>query len=127
MPPVVSITEPISGSSVIVPSSVQLEASATSSDSTISSVTYYYAGSTKIGASSASPYKVAWKNPAAGGYSITAVAKDAKGLTATSSAVALTVTQDPAPTVTLVAAPKSGTSLIGPATISLSATASSTD
>ena len=127
MPPVVAITEPASGASVIVPSTVTLEAIATSADSTISSVTYYYAGTTKIGSSSAVPYKVAWKNPPAGSLSITAVAKDANGLTTTSSAVALSVTQDPAPTVTMTAAPKSGTSLIGPATVTLSASATSAD
>jgi len=127
VPPVVAITEPASGASVIVPSTVTLEATATSADSTISSVTYYYAGTTKIGSSSAVPYKVAWKNPPAGSLSITAVAKDANGLTTTSSAVALSVTQDPAPTVTMTAAPKSGTSLIGPATVTLSASATSAD
>ncbi|MFY9924378.1 MAG: Ig-like domain-containing protein [Opitutaceae bacterium] len=87
-----AITAPASGTSVIGPTSIQLTASATSPDSTISSVTFFQ-GATKLGASTTAPYHYTWKSVAAGSYSLTAVAKDAHGLSTTSSAVAITVTQ----------------------------------
>lgn len=128
-PPVVSVTAPVAGASYIGPTSIQLEATASSPDSTVASVTFYNNGTSRIGAATLSEgaYAYSWKGVKAGNYSITAVAKDALGASATSSAVAITVTQDPAPSVTLSAAPKSGPMLIAPATLLLSATATSAD
>ena len=128
-PPVVSVTAPVAGASYIGPTSIQLEATASSPDSTIASVTFYNNGTSRIGAATLSEgaYAYSWKGVKAGNYSITAVAKDALGASATSSAVAITVTQDPAPSVTLSAAPKSGPMLIAPATLLLLATATSAD
>jgi hypothetical protein len=124
-PPVVSITAPTSGSSFIGPTAIQLNVSATSPDSTIASVAFYQ-GASKITTVTKAPYQYIWKNVAAGSYSVTAVAKDALGLSSTSSAVALTVTQDQPPVVSLTA-PTGGALLIGPATIPLTATAFSPD
>jgi Bacterial Ig domain/Putative Ig domain len=121
-PPVVTLTSPVSGLTLFGPTSIQLGATATSSDSTIASVTYSY-GTTKIGASGAAPYTFTWKNIQPGTYSIKATAKDGLGVTGTSAASTITVVKDPGPTVTLVVAPKTGASLIGPLTLELSATA----
>ena len=110
---------------MIGPTSIQLTASATSPDSTISSVTFFQ-GATKLGASTTAPYHYTWKSVAAGSYSLTAVAKDAHGLSTTSSAVAITVTQDQPPVVSLTA-PANGAMLVGPASIPLIATATSPD
>ena len=120
-----AITAPASGTSVIGPTSIQLTASATSPDSTISSVTFFQ-GATKLGAATTAPYHYTWKSVAAGSYSLTAVAKDAHGLSTTSSAVAITVTQDQPPVVSLTA-PANGAMLVGPASIPLIATATSPD
>ncbi|HXN34916.1 MAG TPA: Ig-like domain-containing protein [Opitutaceae bacterium] len=126
-PPVVSITEPAPGLSVVGPTTIQLEASASSPDSTIASVTYNISGgTTKTVKETVSPYKYNWTNVAAGSYSITAVAKDALGLTASSGAVQITVVQDQPPVVTL-SVPASGSMLIAPASMTLFATASSPD
>jgi len=128
-PPVVSITEPASGTSVIYPTSVTLNATASSSDSTVKSVTYYYnSGATKIATETLAPYKYVWSKAPVGTYSVTAVAKDALGvLSAQSAPVALTVNPDQPPVVTMTATPASGFTNIGPETISLAATATSAD
>jgi chitinase len=78
-PPVVSITSPAPGTSVIGPTTIELEASASSPDSTISSITYFK-GATKLATETSPPYQYDWKNAVAGTYSITAVAKDALGV-----------------------------------------------
>jgi hypothetical protein len=122
--PVVAITSPAPGTSVIGPATILLESSASSSDSTITNVTYFK-GTTKIATETAPPYQYTWTKVVAGTYSITAIAKDALGLSGTSNAVALTVSQDPPPIVSIAASPSGGSTLIGPATISLSAAASS--
>jgi hypothetical protein len=124
-PPTVSITAPANGTSVIGPATIQLVASASSSDSTIANVAFYN-GATKLATVTTSPYQFTWKKVAAGSYSITAVAKDALGISAMSAPVSITVTQDQPPVVSLTA-PASGAMLIGPATIPLTATASSPD
>ena len=120
------MTMPISGQSIVGPTAVTLETTASSSDSTISSVTYYYNSlSNKIGSSSASPYKVSWKNAPAGAYTLFAVAKDKLGVTAQSANVSVTIVQDQAPSVTLTATPATGFTNIVPETIDLMASASS--
>lgn len=121
-PPVVSITEPDSGATIVGPTTITLEASASSSDSTIKSVTYYIGGgATKLATETVSPYKYNWPKVSAGSYSVTAVAKDALGLSSSPSApVNITVTQDQLPAVTL-SQPLPGSMLIGPASIPLSA------
>lgn len=127
-PPLVSMTMPISGQSIVGPTTITLESTASSSDSTISSVTYYYNSlSNKIGSSSASPYKVSWKNAPAASYILFAVAKDKLGLTAQSANMSVTIIQDQAPSVTLTATPATGFTNIVPETIDLLATASSPD
>jgi Bacterial Ig domain len=127
-PPVVSITEPTPGFSIVGPTAIQLEAAASSSDSSISSVTYYD-GTKKLATETAGPsYLYEWKNGAVGTHSLTAVAKDALGLSSpASSPVAVTVIQDQAPVVSLTAVPAANYGMIGPTSILLTATASSPD
>lgn len=125
--PTVSITMPASGLTVVGPTTIQLEASASSPDSTIKSVTYSVNGTTKATVSVA-PYKYNWTKVPAGSYAITAVAKDALGLTsAPSAAVNATVLLDQAPTVTMTVMPHTGFTNIGPETLDLAANPSSTD
>jgi uncharacterized protein (DUF2141 family) len=88
----------------------------------------FYANATLIGSDTSTPFGTTWTNVAAGSYSLTAVATDNGGGSATSAPVSLTVigsTNQP-PTVTLTS-PASGSSITAPATISLTATASDPD
>jgi len=126
-PPVVSVTTPTDGMSFVGPAAIQLQASATSSDSTIKSVTYSWNGKT-LATETVSPYIFNWKNVVAGSYAITAVAKDALGIASAQSApVNITVTQDQAAAVTLSVVPASGFTSIGPETLDLEASVTTGD
>jgi hypothetical protein len=87
-PPTVSITSPASGASVAVGSSVAISASASDSNG-IASVQFLVNG-TPVGTDSTAPYSVSWTPPAAGSYTLTAVATDNAGGKATSAAIAVT-------------------------------------
>jgi chitinase len=120
------MTSPANGASFISPGTVVLKATATSSGSTIASVTYMD-GPSKIAAVSAGPaYTYNWKTATAGSHTLTAIAKDKTGATTTSAAVVITVTADVAPVVTLTS-PVDGFSTLGPVTINLAATACATN
>lgn len=97
LPPSVSLTAPVAGSSYTAPASVTLTASAADSDGTIASVAFYN-GATLIGTGtfSGGSYTFTWSNIAAGSYSLTAVATDNEGASAVSAPVAVTIT-DPVP------------------------------
>jgi hypothetical protein len=90
IPPTISIIDPIFPMSYISPATVNIEAAASDVDGTVTKVDFY-ANSTLIGSSSASPYTLSWANMAAGTYSITAVATDNGGLTTTSASVGVTI------------------------------------
>ena len=89
VPPVVTVTSPANGTVFASKSTVALAATATSTYSTINSVSFYN-GTTLLKTVTVAPYTYSWK-PASGSYSITAVSSDAAGLSTTSSAVAITV------------------------------------
>jgi hypothetical protein len=128
-PPTVSITQPSDGTSVTGPATITLAASATSTDETIKSVSYYFGpqpSPTKIGTSGKAPYKIIWKGIAVGAYSVTAVATDLLGVTGTSSPVGITVTTDQPPTVSIIT-PIAGSTYVAPATVQLSVSANSPD
>jgi chitinase len=90
-PPVVNITSPLNNASFTAPATVNIQATATDSDGTIKSVSFYN-GSTLLGVDSVAPYAFSWANVAAGSYSITAKAVDNGNASTTSAAVAITVT-----------------------------------
>jgi len=95
-PPAVSVTSPASGATVS--GSVTLAASATSSAG-IASV-YFRIDSAQAGSVlTASPFSVTWDTTTAtnGAHTITAVAQDVSGNMATSSGVAVTVSNSSAP------------------------------
>ena len=106
--PTVAITAPVSNASYEAPATVEIAATATDPDGTISKVEFYN-GTTKLGEDATSPYTYSWTNVAEGSYSITAVATDNEGKTATSSAVTIQVH--------IPQAPYSGTSWTIPGTI----------
>jgi len=98
LPPSVSLTAPVAGSSYTAPASVTLTASATDSDGTIASVAFYN-GATLIGTGtfSGGSYTFTRSNVAAGSYSLTAQATDNQGAVTDSAPVAVTVTDPPPP------------------------------
>ena len=126
-PPSVSLTAPAGGSTFTAPASMTLSASASDSDGTVSRVDFYQ-GATLIGSDTTSPYSVSWANVVAGGYSLTAVARDNDGATRTSSPVSVTVNSatNQLPTVSLTS-PTAGVSFAAGANVTLQATAGDTD
>jgi chitinase len=86
------MTSPANGASYISPGTILLQATATSSGSKISNVTYMDGGS-EIAAVTAGPkYTYNWKTATAGPHTLTAIATDKTGATTTSAAVAVMVT-----------------------------------
>ena len=94
VPPVVSITSPASGASITTPGTVGIAATATDSDGSIASVSFYANGAL-LGTSTAAPYGFNWINPIAGSYQLTAVATDNDGGKTTSAPVPVTIVQSP--------------------------------
>jgi hypothetical protein len=91
VPPTVNLTSPAAGSSFAAFSTIPLAASAASPDGTVTNVAFYL-GSTLLANVTSAPFTYGWVNTAAGLYSLTALATDSHGLTATSSVVSVTVT-----------------------------------
>lgn len=89
-PPTVSITNPQNGHLLPSTAPIMLNASATTPNGTIASVSFYR-GATLIGTVNTSPYSYSWTNATAGTYSITAVATDNYGAKTTSSAISIKI------------------------------------
>jgi len=88
--PSVSITSPASGASFTAPTSINVAATASDSDGSVTRVDFY-AGTSLIGSDTSSPYAITWSSPAVGNWSLTAVAVDDDGASRTSSAVPISV------------------------------------
>lgn len=88
--PVVVLTSPANGSLFNAPAVIQLAATATDYDGTVSKVEFYN-GSTKLGEDFSSPFNFMWQNVPTGNYTITAKASDNLGGVVISSGVTLTV------------------------------------
>jgi len=88
--PVVNLTAPANNSTFTSPASINLTATASDPNGTISKVEFYN-GATKLGEDATSPYAYAWTNVAKGTYTITAVATDNAGNKATSTAITVKV------------------------------------
>lgn len=88
-PPSVSIAS--ATGSLVAGSPVTITANASDSDGTVSQVVFYRNGSTLIGTDSSSPFSVVWASPAAGAYTLTAVATDNSSASTTSSGFPITV------------------------------------
>jgi hypothetical protein len=123
--PTVTLTSPADGATIALPATVNFTADANDSDGTIAKVEFY-AGATKVGESTTSPYVFSW-TAISGSYALTAVATDTQGATATSAVVNVTVT-NPAniPPTVAITAPAPGASVTGTAVL-LQANATDTD
>jgi len=122
-PPTVSITGPTDGQTIsTAPANITINANASDTGGSITNVEFYQGG-TKLGQDTTSPYSFAWNNVAAGSYTLTAVAYDNGGLTATSAPVNITVTPNTPPTVSITS-PSDGSAFMAPTNITINATAS---
>jgi hypothetical protein len=122
--PTITLATPVVSGNA--PATVNLSATASDSDGTISKVEFFN-GAILLASVTAAPYNYSWTNVAAGSYSVTAKATDNDSATTTSSVQVVNVNSDSAnasPTITLATPVVSGNA---PATVSLSATASDSD
>ncbi len=90
-PPTVAITSPAEGAAYTAPAAITIEASASDSDGVVQQVAFFANGA-PIGVDTASPYGITWNHAAVGNYTLTTVATDNLGTTATSAPVHVTVT-----------------------------------
>ncbi len=88
--PLVSLTAPAGGTTATAGTNVALSAAASDADGTIARVDFFV-GATLIGSDTTQPYGVTWTGPQAGTYSLTAVAVDNDGASASSAANMITV------------------------------------
>jgi len=101
-PPTVTLDSPTAAYTGSAPATVPFAATASDSDGSIAKVEFYQ-GSTKVGEDTSEPYSFDWTGVTMGNYSLTAVAIDNLGASATSGAVSITVSPSSnlAPTITL--------------------------
>ena len=88
--PTVSMTSPSDGATAVAPASISLAASAADSDGSVTKVDFFANGAL-LGTATAAPYGLTVTGVATGTYTLTAVATDDDGATATSSPVSITV------------------------------------
>src|SRR5207245_2118359 len=120
-PPTVSMTAPSSGSTV----SGMVTVSATASDNVGVAGVQFKLDGVNLGAEVlAAPYAISWATTAAvnGAHTLTAVARDAAGNTATAVAVNVTVFNDTTPPTVSMTAPSTGATVSGTITVSADAT-----
>jgi autotransporter-associated beta strand protein len=125
--PSVALTSPANNAVFTSPVNITLAATAADVAGSIAKVEFF-AGATKLGEDTTSPYSFTWTNAPAGSHSITARATDDENAATTSAAVAITV-NGPAnapPTVALTA-PANNAVVTAPASVTLTATAGDTD
>lgn len=112
-PPDVALTAPADGLAILAGQSLTVSATATDlalgGGPGIVSQVEFFQGATSIGIDNSAPYSISWTPPAAGIFSITAVATDSAGASATSPAATITaLTGDGIPVIASFA-PGSGT------------------
>jgi plastocyanin len=121
-PPTVLITSPANNAVFIAPATFTITATASRPGGSIGQVEFFR-GATSLGVDTASPYSGGATNLAAGTYTISAVATDNLGATATNS---ISVIINARPTVT-VNNPTNGAIFAAPATVALEASATDVD
>lgn len=97
-PPAVALTSPPDGAVFREGTNILLAATAAASGTNIS-VVEFFAGATKLGQDASSPYEFTWSNVSTGAYQLTARATDARGLSATSLVVSITVVSSNTPVI----------------------------
>ncbi|GAB3740441.1 Ig-like domain-containing protein [Spirosoma lituiforme] len=92
--PTVSLTSPAESATFTAGANIELAATATDSDGTVSKVEFFN-GATSLGTATTSPYAFTLTNVLAGTYTLTAKASDNDSLAATSTATTITVQAAP--------------------------------
>lgn len=108
--PTVTLTNPVSNTTLTAPATITLTASANDSDGSVAKVEFVN-GAAKLGESMSTPYRYVAANLGAGTYTLSAKATDNQGATATSGTV----------TVVVVEPGSSASDLIGPDCVSTNA------
>jgi len=93
VPPIVTMTRPLTGTTQVAPATLTMEATASDSDGTVAKVEFYR-DTVKLGEATTAPYSLTWSNAPAGVYSLTAKATDNDNAVTTSAAVIVTVLAD---------------------------------
>jgi hypothetical protein len=138
LPPAIHLVNPEDGAVILGPTNIFLAAAAFDPDGTVASVEFF-AGDTSLGVVPAppvvlktnhfgvfkikEPFSLTWSNAPEGTYTVTAVATDNEGATATSDPITITVVADLPPFVRLTA-PENGSTYLAPANVNLTAQAS---
>jgi len=119
VPPTVSLVSPANGQNFNANyTNVVLVAAVGDADASVIRVDFYNNGTNLLGSAYTSPYAVTLAG-SYGGYSLTAVATDSYGLTATSSVVNITVDVPPAANIT---SPAGNLTVVTPTNLTISAT-----
>ena len=90
LPPTVTLTSPATGSVFVATSTVDFAANALDPDGVVFKVEFF-AGATKLGEDTSSPFGFSWTNVPAGSYALRAVATDDSGIVRTSAPVNITI------------------------------------
>lgn len=123
--PAISITSPVSGSSLVVGNAQTLVANATDSDGTIQNVQFYVNG-ILLSADAVAPFTATWSPAVGGSYVLTAAATDDTGAQTLSAPITVSVTNNQPPSVAITG-PASGATLGSGTAVNLSASASDAD
>jgi len=126
LPPQVKLIAPYNGATYFAPATVGICAAASDPDGTVVSVEFF-AGTNSLGVVTTSTavtnlegiyyqFCLTWNGVAKGAYTLTAVATDNTGATATSAPVCITVLAPPPPSVRIIN-PRNGEIFIAPADI----------
>jgi len=91
--PAVVITAPTDGSEFLAPTDINITASASDADGSISKVEFFN-GATKLGEKSSSPWSLTWNDVPVGIYYLTAVATDNSEAEATSAPIQMIVSPE---------------------------------
>ena len=125
--PAVTLTQPADGATFSAPATVNLSATASDTDGTVTKIEFFN-GTTKLGEDTTAPYSFAWSGVPAGSYTLTARATDDVGGTATSAASRITVVSNTnAPPAVSITSPVDGAIFPWKPTISITATATDSD
>ncbi len=127
VPPTVSWTSPASGSSYPSGTAIPLLAVASDLDGAVVKVEFFR-GATKIGEDLVAPWTVTWSDGAPGTHALKARATDDDGASTETAAVSVTIVPpaNAPPTISLTS-PSAGATIVAPATVVLSASASDAD
>jgi hypothetical protein len=119
-PPTITLTNPTSGASFMLPATITLAANA--SDDGAITLVEFFDGPNRIAAVGSTPYEYSWTNPGLGSHTLTAKATDDKGAVTTSGAVTISVNG----TTAKITAPPTGSQFSAPASYNIVAEVATT-